>query len=76
MEKKQGTVVIDESILTPDDVVNGIEDMGFTAKLAGDPGMKSVDINIIGMTCQSCVRNIESNIGKLKGIHSIKVRIF
>jgi len=30
-------------------------------------------IHIDGMTCQSCVRNIENTINKLNGIQSIKV---
>jgi len=32
-------------------------------------------IRINGMTCQSCVRNIENTINKLNGIGSIKVQI-
>ena len=32
-------------------------------------------ISIEGMTCQSCVNNIESTIGNLKGIHSIVVNL-
>ena len=74
LEKKQGTVVIDGSVMTPDDIVESIEDMGFSAKLSGNPDKRNVDINISGMTCQSCVRNIESNVAKMKGIFSIKVR--
>jgi len=31
-------------------------------------------IRINGMTCQSCVRNIENTINKLNGIGSIKVQ--
>ena len=30
-------------------------------------------VAIQGMTCQSCVHNIETNIGELNGIVSIKV---
>ncbi len=30
-------------------------------------------IHIDGMTCQSCVKNIENTISKLNGIKSIKV---
>ncbi|CAF1123859.1 unnamed protein product, partial [Didymodactylos carnosus] len=32
-------------------------------------------INIDGMTCQSCVKNIENNVGKMNGISSIKVSL-
>lgn len=34
-----------------------------------------VRVNIVGMTCQSCVRNIEETVGKKAGIHSIKVNL-
>ncbi|KAF5291798.1 hypothetical protein FQA39_LY14286 [Lamprigera yunnana] len=36
---------------------------------------KVVKVNIVGMTCQSCVRNIEDTVGKRKGIFSIKVNL-
>jgi copper chaperone CopZ len=32
------------------------------------------NIRIDGMTCQSCVKNIENTISKLSGIKSIKVK--
>lgn len=35
----------------------------------------TVRINIIGMTCQSCVRNIEENISQKAGILNIKVNL-
>lgn len=34
----------------------------------------AIRVNIIGMTCQSCVKSIEENISKKPGIYSIKVR--
>uniref|UniRef100_A0A914PH84 HMA domain-containing protein n=1 Tax=Panagrolaimus davidi TaxID=227884 RepID=A0A914PH84_9BILA len=34
---------------------------------------KKAVVNIEGMTCMSCVKNIESNIGSQNGIDSIKV---
>uniref|UniRef100_A0A914YT71 P-type Cu(+) transporter n=1 Tax=Panagrolaimus superbus TaxID=310955 RepID=A0A914YT71_9BILA len=34
---------------------------------------KKAIVNIEGMTCMSCVKNIESNVGSQKGIDSIKV---
>jgi copper chaperone CopZ len=30
--------------------------------------------NVNGMTCQSCVKNIERNVGKIDGVKSVKVR--
>jgi cation transport ATPase len=30
--------------------------------------------SVNGMTCQSCVKNIERNVGKIDGVKSVKVR--
>lgn len=40
------------------------------------PQENTLLININGMTCQSCVNNIESLISQMNGIHSIKVIYF
>lgn len=40
-----------------------------------EPSMdvNSVTISVEGMTCISCVRTIEQQIGKANGVHHIKV---
>ncbi|KAJ8928901.1 hypothetical protein NQ314_018472 [Rhamnusium bicolor] len=40
-----------------------------------EPEDGAVRVNISGMTCQSCVKNIEETISKKPGIYSIKVNI-
>lgn len=35
---------------------------------------ESVAIGVEGMTCNSCVQSIEQQLGKMNGIHNIKVR--
>lgn len=35
--------------------------------------VKSVAIGVEGMTCNSCVQSIEQHLGKMNGIHNIKV---
>lgn len=47
--------------------------MGFDATLPEEE--KGVTLNVEGMTCQSCVRNIEGNISQKDGIVNIKVGI-
>ncbi|CAM4146559.1 copper ion binding protein [Lederbergia lenta] len=37
--------------------------------------MKQVTLNVQGMSCGSCVNKIEGNIGKLKGVESVKVQL-
>ncbi|XP_067419165.1 copper-transporting ATPase 2 [Emydura macquarii macquarii] len=39
------------------------------------PQTSTVTVNILGMTCQSCVQSIEGRISKLKGIVSTKVSL-
>jgi Cu+-exporting ATPase len=59
------------SMTSPEALRNNIADMGFDASL--QTSVANVKIDIIGMTCQSCVSNIEGNIGSRLGVFSIKV---
>lgn len=63
-------------------IANAIDDMGFEcpyvadengAKSATDPG--HARIRVIGMTCQSCVRNIEGKVGTTNGVSRISVSL-
>lgn len=44
-----------------------------TPLLEGEVVDNTIKVNIIGMTCQSCVRNIEETVSKKPGILNIKV---
>ena len=65
-------------MIKAEDIVDGIEDMGFDAAVC-DTGFEkrtqTVTISVEGMTCNSCVVSIEQQVGSYTGIHSIKVRI-
>ena len=37
--------------------------------------MKQTTLNVVGMSCRSCVNKIEGNIGKLNGVESVKVKL-
>ncbi len=37
--------------------------------------MQQVILNVQGMSCGSCVKKIEGNIGKLNGVESIKIQL-
>lgn len=81
MEEKRGYVTYDPGVTSASQVRDYIDDMGFEAVLLDvpEPELQAVSeacvVNIQGMTCGSCVRNIESTIGGRAGINSIKVRI-
>lgn len=49
-----------------------IDDMGFEAALLQQESA-TVIIGIEGMTCMSCVKNIESTVGEKPGVIMIKV---
>lgn len=61
------------------DITYAIDDMGFectnpfSQPQDTKPITSSIRVYIEGMTCQSCVKNIEGTISKKKGIISIKV---
>ena len=78
LENKKALVVIDSSQTSADAVAEGISNMGFDAKVAPEEGPASertAVIGIEGMTCNSCVRTIESSIGGVPGITAIKVSL-
>lgn len=51
-----------------------IDDMGFEAALV-EKDSKTVTVGIEGMTCMSCVKNIESTVGEKPGVLMIKVTL-
>ena len=79
LENENGIVKYNKLITTPEKIADIIDDMGFDAKVAddvvSDVHTETVTINISGMTCNSCVKNIEGNISKNPGVESIKVSL-
>ncbi|XP_005093403.1 copper-transporting ATPase 1 isoform X2 [Aplysia californica] len=82
LEKKLARLLIDVSKISPADAAEAIDDMGFDATLISPltPSTPQTNnartrISVEGMTCQSCVRNIEGNIATKPGIVSITVSL-
>ncbi|XP_073990350.1 copper-transporting ATPase 1 isoform X2 [Rhodnius prolixus] len=71
--KKNGEIFYNPCATSPAELKDAIEDMGFDATLPEEE--KGVTLNVEGMTCQSCVRNIEGNISQKDGIVNIKVSL-
>lgn len=71
--------------ISPEQICQEILDMGFDANIAEKlttatvdlPSLKEavVKLRVEGMTCQSCVTNIEGKIRKLHGVAKIKVSL-
>ena len=71
-------VSIDPQKTTPEKVRDHIDDMGFEATLVpldAAQGEESCVVSIKGMTCNSCVKNIEGTIGEKPGVIAIKVSV-
>ncbi|KAL1117904.1 hypothetical protein AAG570_004217 [Ranatra chinensis] len=73
LDDKIAVVTYDGAVTTPDSIKEAIEDMGFEAYY--ETNEKNITVNINGMTCQSCVRNIEGTIGQKNGIVKIEVSL-
>ncbi|XP_078078460.1 copper-transporting ATPase 2 [Mustelus asterias] len=79
LEKHNGILVYSPAEQSPESLRFGINNIGFEASLSElfplPVGISTAHINIVGMTCQSCVQSIEGQISKQKGIVSIKVSL-
>ena len=75
LPEKQARVKYDPDAITPQDIADQIDDMGFeTAVLKGTgKNRKRMTVKVKGMTCNSCVQNIEGVIGDRPDVISIKV---
>ncbi|XP_075448114.1 copper-transporting ATPase 2 isoform X2 [Ascaphus truei] len=86
LEQNNAVLKYIRSAITPQEICEEIEDMGFDASMSaiketppplkpGYSGDDFIKIRIDGMTCQSCVNTIEGKIGKLQGVQKIKVSL-
>lgn len=77
LEENAGYVDFDPTITNPKQIADWIDDMGFECVFNPDlvGGILTAQINIYGMTCNSCVRNIEGCILGKTGIVEIKVHL-
>ncbi len=80
LSEKRATVKYDPSKTTAELIAERIDDMGFEASVAPENNVDSgnnvnfTSISVKGMTCNSCVKNIEDVIGARPDIMTIKVR--
>lgn len=54
-------------------VINAVEATGYHATLP--KSLKTLDLNIEGMTCASCVASVEKGVGTLDGVDEINVNL-
>lgn len=76
LENNQADIIFDTDITSSVELISAIEDMGFKAWISNNSSnIRSISIHIEGMTCNSCVKNIEECISEIEGVEKIKVSL-
>ncbi|CAG2057060.1 unnamed protein product [Timema podura] len=70
LEEKEAKVVYDSSTTNPDEICSAIEEMGFDAAVKEE---KTVLLHVAGMTCNSCVENIQNVVSQKAGVERVQV---
>ncbi|CAH1112001.1 unnamed protein product [Psylliodes chrysocephalus] len=70
-------IQFDPSMTTPVDIAESVTDLGFPTTVIQQSGIieSEADVEIIGMTCSSCVHKIETNIMKVPGVKTAQVAL-
>lgn len=67
----------DRAVVSPYDLAAAITELGFPAELMDEPGSgeTQLEVNIVGMTCASCVSKIERSVLALPGVTEAAVAL-
>jgi Cu+-exporting ATPase len=58
-----------------DEIIEWIDDIGYKAEIIDGGESSSINLDIDGMTCASCVSTIENYVGKLPGVQNVSVNL-
>ncbi len=63
----------DENQITDKEIIETVEKLGYDISEIKD--LKEVELDIEGISCQTCVNRIEKKVGKLPGVESVSVNL-
>ncbi|MCY3412566.1 MAG: copper-translocating P-type ATPase [Candidatus Heimdallarchaeota archaeon] len=72
---ERAEVIYNPDLLKIEQIKEFVEDVGFGAEISPESTLGSIDLDVTGMTCSSCVSTIENYIGTLDGVESISVNL-
>jgi Cu+-exporting ATPase len=75
LKDKAGYIYYNPLATNPQVLRSAIEDMGFDAFLPSSSDSVTCRIHVEGMTCNSCVKNIESVVSEKSDVKSVKVHL-
>jgi copper chaperone CopZ len=70
---ERAEVAFDSAVLSPKDIVELVEDVGFTAV---EEDKTTIVLNIGGMTCAACVGTVENVLLDTPGVTQVKKTLF
>ncbi|MBW6516190.1 MAG: heavy metal translocating P-type ATPase [Candidatus Cloacimonetes bacterium] len=66
-------ITLDESKISADEIAKQVAKIGYKAALHQAEELETITLNIKGMSCTSCVSNIESILGNSEGIKKVDI---